>query len=620
MSGPNRLPVAPPARAWRLLAGQMVHFFALMLWVASVLAYIAGMPQLSVAIVVVIVLNGLFAFAQEYRAERAAERLRDLLPRRATVIRDGQMLEIDASELVVHDLVWLTAGDHVSADLRGVECHDLSVDMSMLTGESIPASVESGAPLFAGTFVVQGEALTVVTATGSATRLAGIAGIVRTTRRPPSPLALELDRVVRTIAAIAVGVGVSFFMITLLVGASPTSGFLFAVGVTVALVPEGLLPTVTLALALGAQRMAGRHALVRRLESVETLGSTTFICTDKTGTLTRNQMTVVQAWTPTGGAVASEPGYDPVAAVMLSDPEARGDVERLAAVGARCSVGYVYEADGTWLGHGDPMEVALDVFARRLGIDTPLDRSQVEIAARFPFDPRRRRMSVVRGDEVLVKGAPEAVLSRCDDVEAATAALDAFTSRGLRVLAVAGRPVGDRVPTSATEAEVDLHLFGLLALEDPPRRDVSPAIEACRRAGIKIAMVTGDHPATAATVASEVGLRPQDGLILCGPELPDDEAVLGALLDRDGVVVARVSPEDKLRIARALRAVWLLRSGCHEEALNLAVAGLAEHPGLSWQRELVAIGTACDAVRSSACLLTWAPGTAPPCSRTASRI
>jgi magnesium-transporting ATPase (P-type) len=552
--GPNELP--PPLRpsVVRRLTDQLLHFFAVMLWVAGGLAFLADLPQLGVAIFIVIALNAVFAFIQESRADQAAERLRGLLPRRITVRRDGRPVQIDAGEVVVGDLLVLESGDRVPADALASSARGLLIDTSLLTGESEPTSVEQGGQLLAGTFVVEGEADAVVTASGASTRLADIARLTTTTAGPTSPLNLELHHVVHVIAAIAVGVGSLFFLLSLLLGNPASDGFVFAIGVTVALVPEALLPTVTLSLAWGAEQMAKRQVLVRHLDAVETLGSTTFICTDKTGTLTRNQMTVVQAWTRTGGAVTSAPGCEPTAAVVLSDPDARGDIERLAMVGARCSVGYVIKIDGVWQPHGDPMEVALDVFARRLGMDTELDRARVAADARFPFDARRRRMSVVMGGEVLVKGAPEAVLPLCADGDAAEAALDAFTSRGLRVLAVAGRTVGESVPNSAAEAEVDLRLIGLFALEDPPRKDVRPAIESCRHAGIKIAMITGDHPATAAAIATEVGLREPDGLVLSGPELPDDESVLGALLDRDGVVVARVSPEDKLRIARALRA------------------------------------------------------------------
>ncbi|MFZ6005214.1 MAG: cation-translocating P-type ATPase [Actinomycetota bacterium] len=551
--GPNQLP--PPRRpsAIRRFADQLLHFFAVMLWVAGGLAFLADLPQLGVAIFIVIFLNAVFAFVQESRADQAAERLRALLPRQITVRRDGRRVDIDASEVVLGDVLAVEAGDRIPADALAVTANGLLIDTSLLTGESVPTSVEKGGELLAGTFVVEGEADAVVTASGGSTRLANIARLTTATAGPTSPLTRELHRVVRTVAALALGVGGLFFLLSLLIGNPASDGFVFAIGVTVALVPEALLPTVTLSLAWGAEQMAKRQVLVRHLDAVETLGSTTFICTDKTGTLTRNQMTVVQAWTPGGGAVTSEPGYDPTASVVLSDPEALGEIERLALAAVRCSAGYVFESDGAWQAHGDPMEVALDVFARRLGIDTPRDRAQVQTQARFPFDPRRRRMSVMVDRQVLVKGAPEAVLPVCDPDDGAASAVEAFTSRGLRVLAVAGRLAGDEPPTDSTAAEVNLHLLGLLALEDPPRHDAREAIDACRRAGIRIAMITGDHPATATAIATEVGMRAADGLVLTGPELPDDDAVLGALLDRDGVVVARVSPEDKLRIARALR-------------------------------------------------------------------
>jgi magnesium-transporting ATPase (P-type) len=552
--GPNELPAPRRPSALKRFAKQLVHFFALMLWVAGGLALVARLPQLGVAIFIVILLNALFAFVQESRAGRAAERLRSLLPRRVTVRRDGRRVEVDTREVVCGDVLLLDSGDRVPADATAIAAHAVLVDTSLLTGESEPTTLERGGTLFAGTFVVEGTCDALVTATGAATRLAGIARLTTTTAAPTSPLTVELQRVVRTIAAIALGVGASFFALALLIGNPASEGLIFAIGVTVALVPEALLPTVTLSLAWGAEQMAKRQVLVRNLEAVETLGSTTFICTDKTGTLTRNQMTVVQAWTPTGAAVASDPGYDPTGSVVLSDPAARTDMERLARAGTRCSNGYSFEVDGVWQAHGDPMEAAIDVFARRLGIDTDAERSNLSVDARFPFDPRRRRMAVVTAGQVLVKGAPDAVLPLCDGTDGAATALTALMDRGLRVIAVAGKHVGDDVPVTAADAERDLQLYGLLALEDPPRADVHEAIEACRRAGIKVAMITGDHPSTAAAIATEVGLRPADGMVLSGHDLPDDEAVLGALLDRDGVVVARVSPEDKLRIARALRA------------------------------------------------------------------
>ncbi|MCC7103953.1 MAG: HAD-IC family P-type ATPase, partial [Chloroflexi bacterium] len=552
--GPNVLPVAPSPPAWRLLIGQMVHFFAVMLWVAGVLAFIAGMPELGIAIFVIIILNGLFSFAQEHRAERAAARLRDLLPRRAVVLRDGSPRDVDAAELVVGDVVLLAAGDRISADLSLLEAHALAVNTSMLTGESVPVTLEAGADLYAGTFVVEGEGTAAVTAVGKATRLASIARLAQASRRPPSPLARELTALVRKIALIALGVGATFYAIALLLKLPPGDGLLFAIGVTVALVPEGLLPTVTLSLAMGAQRIARQRALVRRLESVETLGSTTFICTDKTGTLTCNEMTVVQVWTPAGWAKIDGTGYEPNGQVTADGP-ASAALDELALAAARCSTGRIVLQEGCWVSQGDPMEAAIDALARRVGHDPIADEQARPAVRRFPFDPRRRRMSVLVGGRVFTKGAPDAVLPRCRDVAGAHEALESLAERGLRVIAVATRDASALPPGATTEeAESNLELLGLIGLEDPPRPHSASAVAACRQVGIRVAMITGDHPSTARAIAREIGLLGPDALVLEGKDLPVDEAELGALVDRDGTVVSRVTPEDKLRLARALRA------------------------------------------------------------------
>ncbi|MFG1949227.1 cation-translocating P-type ATPase [Nonomuraea sp. NPDC048826] len=510
--GPNVLPSGRRTPAVVLLLRQMVHFFALLLWGASVLALLAGMPQLAVAIVIVVLLNGAFAFAQEYRADKASQRLRELIPANVVVRRDGRRTVVAAAELVAGDVVLLEAGDRISADLRLADVHALGVNESMLTGESRMVRPAAGDEVFAGTFVVEGQAEAVATATGGRTRLAGIARLTEEASRPPSPLSVQLGKVVRIVAGIALAVGAAFFGLAQLLGMHAGESFLFALGVTVALVPEGLLPTVTLSLARAAQRMADNNALVRHLEAVETLGSATFICTDKTGTLTRNEMTVAALWAP------DCPPADVLRTAVLSSTGRMSDGKPV----------------------GDPMEVALHVEALRLGADV-----DDEITARFPFDPLRRRASVVAGGRLHLKGAPDAVLPLCRAVPGVDEALAAMSDRGLRVLAVAR---GD------TAQERDLEFLGLVGLFDPPRADVAEAIWKCRIAGIKLAMVTGDHPRTARAIAAEVGLLGDDELVVTGAELPGDDAALGELLDRDGVVVARVTPEDKLRIARALRS------------------------------------------------------------------
>lgn len=552
--GPNRLPEPRRPSAARRFAGELTHFFALMLWVAGALGIVARLPELGLAIFAVILLNAVFAFAQQARADRAAERLRAMLPTRVTVRRDGRRQIIEAEDVVVDDLLLLESGDRVPADATVTAANRLLVDTSMLTGESAAVTVGAREALYAGTFVVEGEGRAVVVATGEQTRLAGIARLTTASPKPVTPLTRGLQDVVRLTAVIALGVGGLFFLISLLVGNPLEDGFIFAIGVTVALVPEALLPTVTLSLAWGAEQMAKRQILVRNLEAVETLGSTTFICTDKTGTLTQNQMEVVEAWTPAGELSLTGEGYEPEAELVWSAPGAGAPLVQLALAAVRCSTGYTVLVDGRWRPHGDPMEAALDTFARRLGIDTDADRLQHPNQLRFPFDPRTRRMSVVVDRAVVVKGAPDAVLPLCGNGEGARAAVEALTARGLRVLAIAvGVPVA-ALPRSPQEAECDLRLTGLVALEDPPREDVGEALAACRRAGISVAMVTGDHPATAAAIADQVGLRRPGDPVLTGADLPARDRILAAHLDHDGLVVARVSPEDKLRIAKALRS------------------------------------------------------------------
>ncbi|MEP6298828.1 MAG: cation-transporting P-type ATPase, partial [Ilumatobacter sp.] len=522
---------------------------------AGGLAIVGGLPQLGIAIFVVILLNGWFAFAQEYRAERAANRLRDLLPRNVTVIRDGRPTVIDASELVPGDLVALGEGDRISADLACIESHALSIDTSTMTGESVPDRVAAGDSLRAGTFVTEGDGLAAVTATGGDTELARIAVLTQVIRRPDTPLTRELHRLVRTIAIIAIATGTAFFLLTFLLDTPASDGFVFAIGITVALVPEGLLPTVTLSLAIGAQRMADRNALVRRLESVETLGSTTFICTDKTGTLTQNRMRVIEVWTPAGIVHLGGDGYDPTGTIAADPPSVARLVPTVALAARACSTGRAVRIDDRWVAQGDPMEAAIDALARWTAGDDAIAEHVDSILGRFPFDPRRRCASVFTQDRVVVKGAPDAVLAQCGvEVAGATRATEEMSSRGLRVLAVATRPHHGEALRTSDEAEVGLMLLGLLGFQDPPRTEARQAIAECRKAGIRVAMISGDHPLTARSIADIVGLRTTDAPVLVGADLPADEQLLGALVDRDGVVIARVAPEDKLRVARALRA------------------------------------------------------------------
>jgi calcium-translocating P-type ATPase len=332
------------------------------------------------------------------------------------------------------------------------------------------------------------------------------------------------------------------------VGLPPTDGFLFAIGVSVALVPEGLLPTVTLSLSVGARRMARHGALVRRLDAVETLGSTTFICTDKTGTLTENRMSAVCVWTPHGSAQLQGQGYEPTA--EITGDLARETLARVALAAVRCSLGRAQLRDGSWQASGDPMEAALHALALRAGVDVAEDERARPSLARNPFDATRRRMSVLVPGELLVKGAPDALLPLTAARPEAREALQRLAARGLRVLGIARRAFA--AASCDESAERELELLALVGFEDPPRAGAKSAIAACRGAGMRVAMITGDHPGTARAIAREVGLGGEH--VYEGAGLPEDDAQLGALLDRDGVVVCRVTPEQKLRILIALQA------------------------------------------------------------------
>jgi potassium/sodium efflux P-type ATPase len=572
----------------RQLFDQLFHFFALMLWVAAGLAFVGRMPQLGIAIIVVIVVNGVFSFAQEYRAERAVRALSALLPETALVRRAGRKVTVPAAELVPGDVVLLREGDRISADARVLRSAELKVDMSTLTGESKPVGRVSepvaelpleplDAPnvVFAGTFVTSGSGTVLVVATGAATRLGGITRLTATVVRRRTPLRIQLNRVVRVIAAFAIATGLAFFGVALSLDTPARDGFLFSVGVIVALVPEGLLPTLSLSLAMSATRMARRGALVRRLESVETLGSTTIICTDKTGTITANQMTVAEIILPHGRYIVTGSGYDPAGAILTGDgrPLSDGDVSdvrRLLHIAALCGDARVDQRDGTWRCVGDPTEGSLLVLARKGGVEREAEERIAPRVREFPFESERQRMSTIHivatgAHEILAKGSPEAILPLCKRIRMNGEApplgeseevdvvrgVDSLAARGLRVLAFARREIDGPIPDTAGEAEAEMEFLGLVGMSDPVRPEVPQAVVKCRRAGIRVVMITGDHPATAMSVAREAGLPAHT--VMVGSELPDGDDALGQLLSTHDAVLARVAPEDKLRIARALQ-------------------------------------------------------------------
>ncbi|MCU0766920.1 MAG: cation-transporting P-type ATPase [Gammaproteobacteria bacterium] len=570
--GANRVPrVSRPPALLRLL-GEFTHFFALILWVAAALAFVAdalqpgeGMAALGWAVLGVIAVNGLFSFVQERRAERALAALEALLPHSVKVVRDGQAVEVPAEAVVPGDLVRLVEGDDVPADCRVVEALGLRVNLATVTGESLPKArdahpspeenlLQSRNVLLAGTSVVSGEGLAVAYATGTHTELGRIAHLTQTAQEEGSPLQREIRYLSRLVAALATGLGVVFFLIGQALGLGFWENFLFAIGIIVANVPEGLLPTVTLSLAMATQRMAKRNALVRHLPAVEALGSATVILTDKTGTLTENRMAVVELHVDGARRDAAAARAAPRSPAMARLLQAAAWNNTLSRAGAG------------WL--GDPMEVALARYAQSADPTLPASPKVDEVA----FDTDRKRMTTVHaapaGLLVLTKGAPETVLPLCAAVvlpegevpcdagrRAGIRAVAAdMGHRGLRVLAVAYRELA-AAPAAPDGYEAGLTFAGLVALEDPPRPEVPDAIARCREAGIRVIMVTGDHPQTGLAIAREIGLVAGAApSVITGDALRRlSDTQLQLALDAPEVLFARVSADQKLRIVVALQ-------------------------------------------------------------------
>ncbi len=565
----------------RDLARQFTHPLALLLWGAAALAVVGGIVALAIAIVVVIVLNAAFAFVQELQAERATEALSRYLPPQARVRRDGAVEEIAAAELVPGDVLLLEEGDRLSADARLVS-GTVEIDASPLTGESQPVlrsalhsgpaapPLESDDLVFSGTLCTGGEAEAVVFATGMHTQLGRIAALTQRVQTELSPLQVQVNEVAKLIAGIAVAAGVVFLLLGIGVAGLPLDDSVtFAIGLLVANVPEGLLPTITLALAVGVRRMARRRALVKRLTAVETLGSTDVICTDKTGTLTEGTMKAQFVWADgeeveVGGSADPLTGVEPFSAVLRT--------------AVRCNNARVSREGGGWERAGDPSESALLLAADELGEDVGAAQAERDTRRRraFHFDPRLKRMTTVDSEPdgrlwCHAKGAPLELLERCRMIrtrdgdrplderarERVRAAFEAYAGRGLRVLGFAERPIDSLPPAEERgAAESELTFVGLVALEDPPRPEVAPAVARCRAAGLRIIVVTGDHGLTAEAIAREVGIVAGAPRIVTGAEVDAmTESEFDALLGEEAeLIVARSNPETKLHLVDALRA------------------------------------------------------------------
>jgi calcium-translocating P-type ATPase len=569
--------------------------------------------ELTFGILAVVALNALIGFAQEHAAERTADALQAMVPHTAKVLRAGQLTEVEATDLVPGDVVVLEAGDAVSADCRVIDAHDLSIEMASLTGESQPVgrTTEPAAPgkavvearncVFMGTTVTEGAGKAIVFATGLRTEFGKIYRLTAGLPAEPSPLQRQINDIARRIAVIAVATGAVLFTVRVLTGNAAAVSFVFALAVMVALVPEGLPATMSVSLAIAVRRMADQHALLKRLTAVEALGSTTVICTDKTGTLTEAEMTLQQIYASGRVHSVTGVGYAPE-----GDVEDAALVADLLRIGALCADARLIPPtnDQGWRVLGDTTEGAVLVAAAKAGIDLGSEAERTPRVGTFPFDSDRKLMTTLhRVDghvEAYVKGAPQAVLDRCTEAlwdgarvpfdsalrRRVEAANDAMATQALRVLAVATRSVpSDQV--GREEAEGGLTLLGLVGMIDPPRPEVIAAVAACERAGIRIFMITGDYGLTAKAVARRVGLTNADTVrVVTGDELDTlgDDKLVDVLTGPDQVVFARVRPEHKLRIVTTLEQlgeiVAVTGDGANDApALKRASVGVAMGEG-----------------------------------------
>ena len=605
--GANELAAAAPVPAWRRFLAQFQDVLVLLLLAATAIsaglwAYErdAPLPYEAIAILVVVLLNATLGYVQESRAEAAVAALRAMSAAGATVIRDGTRRGIAAAAVVAGDLILIEEGDTVPADARLVETAALQTAEAALTGESLPVAKDvttlaADAPIgdrlnmvFSGTAASYGHGKAVVTATGMRTEMGRIAELLDETPDDVTPLQRELDRVGRILGGVVVVIAVVMIATIIVVEDVRTAASFFdvlilGVALAVAAVPEGLPTVVTAVLSIGVQRMAGRNAIVRHLAAVETLGSATVIASDKTGTLTKNEMTVRIVVTASGRFAFDGSGYEPSGAVRRADGgpidgTLRGELERALTVADRANNATVLERDGRWVVQGDPTEGALLVAARKAGLETAALDDRLPRVGEVPFSSERKLMSTLHvpaGGElpvVFTKGAPDILLTRCEFelvgdaarplTPARRAAIlesnEALAGAALRTLGVACRTLaGKSLSGDAShpdeQIEHDLVFAGLIGMIDPPRPEARDAVMRARRAGLRPVMITGDHPRTAAVIAGELGIA-EDGRVLTGTDLErlprqDEAAAIAATF-----VYARVNPEHKLRIVDALRS------------------------------------------------------------------
>lgn len=570
---------------------QFKDFMVLVLLGATAISYLLGETLDAMAIVIIVILNAVLGFTQEYRAERSLEALKTLSPPSATIIRGGKFAQLPAVEVVPGDLVFLETGNRIPADIRLVETLNLEVNEAALTGESVPVEKRSSwigdadctlgdqyNMAFMGTAVTKGHGRGLVVATGMQTEIGQIAGMIQSKEEELTPLQKRLKQLGRWLIVLCLLIVAVVFGTGVVRGYSIYQMFMIGVTLAVAAIPEGLPAVVTIALAVGVQRMSRRRAIIRRLPAVETLGCTTVICSDKTGTLTQNQMTVKQLWFAHGTLMVTGQGYRPEGEINFQGrPVSPGHdtvLQRSLEVCLLCNNSHIQpvnkKSSCAWEVIGDPTEGALLSLAMKVGLDKAQLGSRYPVLAEIPFDSYRKLMTVIVGGDqnrrALTKGALEMVLPRCSHILTNQGPCpltpaergrilrsnDSLTDQAMRVLALAYRDV--EPGTSPLQIEEKMVFVGLVGMLDPPRPEVKAALQVANRAGIRTIMITGDHYRTAAAIGKELGLLAGEGEILTGADLDRmTDRELGQLVERI-TVYARVTPQHKLRIVRALRA------------------------------------------------------------------
>jgi P-type Ca2+ transporter type 2C len=633
--GPNSLhTTAVVTLDWTRLIAQVTHPMALLLWLATGIATLSGRPILGLVIGGVILINAVFSFWQEYRAERVISSLETLLPDCARVLRDSSELNLPSIEIVPGDVLILAEGDNVPADARVVEEFGLRVNNANLTGEAMPARRNAEAVLrtgltelempnlvFAGTSIAGGTARAIVYATGSQTQFGRIVRLTREAPEKLSRLQLEMARITRLFSFIALGIGATVFGVGVWqLGIPWLFAFLLAIGIIVAVIPEGLTPTLTLSLAIAVQRLARRGVLVKKLAMMETLGTTSVICTDKSGTLTQNQMTVREIWCGDRYYQATGGGYNPAGAIApaVDALNTQSDMGMLLYAAVLCNNARLVPPGPErpkWTCLGDQTEAALLVLARKGGLEEKTALAAFPRIHEVPFDAHRKRMSTIHlkegGQFAFVKGAPREVLQLCTRIRMGgeerpldpamrakiLAANDTYARGALRVLALAARTLPSHEggsDFSAENVERELTFLGLVGMMDPPRPEVEQAIQSCREAGIRWVMITGDYGLTADSLARRIGMIcTRNPRIITGAELDQLSDAQLQLLLHDEVIFARMAPEHKLRLVAAFQD--------HGDVVAVIGDGVNDAPALRKADIGVAMGvTGTDVARESA--------------------